>query len=157
MTRIIALIATAIIIISTSAVAGDYNSPRSKSSAKQRQDASSSNDIDIISINKAAKSSVRTAYSPVAIPTSDCMGAVSAGGQGQFFGFSLGGTTQSKPCNIREDAKIQLMLGNEDLAYLIHACQDKKIRELTRHTDDPCPNLKKKKTDKPTSRPTYRK
>lgn len=55
------------------------------------------------------------AYIPT--PTSDCMGSSGIGGQGQFFGFSFSSTTQSKPCNIREDAKIAMwVLGDEDLA-----------------------------------------
>lgn len=67
-----------------------------------------------------------TAYAPDIIPTSDCLGAVSLGGQGRFLGFSLGGTTQSKPCNVREFAKM-----NAKSRRLYHAimCQDSIMRK----------------------------
>ena len=67
-----------------------------------------------------------TAYAPDIIPTSDCLGAMSLGGQGRFLGFSLGGTTQSKPCNVREFAKM-----NAKSRRLYHAimCQDSIMRK----------------------------
>ncbi len=53
-------------------------------------------------------------------PTSDCMGSSGVGGQGGFWGFGISTTTQSKPCNIREDTKIAMwVLGDEELARKI--------------------------------------
>lgn len=57
--------------------------------------------ISDTTVNNLTKLPVSGAYAPTAIPTSDCLGSISAGGQGQFAGFSLGFTKQSKPCNIR--------------------------------------------------------
>jgi len=101
-----------------------------------------------------AKRVVKSASAPTVIPTSDCLGGASIGAQAKDWGLSFGGTRKSKPCNNREDAKIQLMMGNNYLAYLIHACKDKETRELTKYTNMPCPNLKKKTPKIP--RPTYR-
>ncbi len=62
------------------------------------------------------------ALGAVSIPvtTSDCMGSTGIGTQGQFFGLSLSRSTQSKPCNIREDTKIaELVLHDDVLARAI--------------------------------------
>jgi len=80
-----------------------------------------------------------SAYAPTVIATSDCLGSFSAGGQGQFFGFSLGGATQSKPCNIREFAK---MFINDPTVYKAILCQDKMVRKAIESTGGGCPDYK---------------
>lgn len=79
------------------------------------------------------KPSVKRAYAPVVIPTSDCLGAISAGGQGEFIGLTFGKTTQSNPCNVREFAKMNIH--NAELFYAIQ-CQDPIVREAFKVTGD---------------------
>lgn len=78
---------------------------------------------------------VAGADSPVNIPTSDCMGGVSAGGQGQYLGLSLGFSKQSKPCNIREYAK---MLSENPIVAKAILCQDKIVRDAYEIARQPC-------------------
>lgn len=78
---------------------------------------------------------VASANSPVNIPTSDCMGGVSAGGQGQYLGLSLGFSKQSKPCNIREYAK---MLSSNPVVAKAILCQDKIVRDAYEIAGQPC-------------------
>lgn len=78
---------------------------------------------------------VAGADSPINIPTSDCMGGISAGGQGQYLGLSLGFSKQSKPCNIREYAK--MLLGNPVVAKAI-LCQDKIVKDAYEIAGQPC-------------------
>lgn len=80
-----------------------------------------------------AENMVNTAYAPVVIATSDCLGSLSAGGQGSGIGLSFGGTTQSKPCNVREFAKMNI--GNISLFYAIQ-CQDPIVKEAFKVTGD---------------------
>lgn len=79
------------------------------------------------------KPSVKRAYAPVVIPTSDCLGAISAGGQGQFVGLTFGKTTQSNPCNVREFAKMNIH--DAELFYAIQ-CQDPIVKEAFKVTGD---------------------
>lgn len=110
------------------------NSSKSKSNAQQAQDASSKNKIEIGGDNfEAADIPVNTAYAPIVVATSDCLGSISAGGQGQFLGLTFGKTTQSKPCNVREFAKMNV--NNEKLFYTIQ-CQDPIVREAYKVTGD---------------------
>ena len=104
----------------------------SGSSSKQKQDASSENSIAIGGDSYiAAEIPANTAYAPVVIATSDCLGSLSAGGQGSGIGLSFGGTTQSKPCNVREFAKMNA--ANEVLFYAIQ-CQDPIVKEAFKVT-----------------------
>jgi len=104
------------------------NKSSNRNSTKQKQDASSSNNISVGSGDKTTinHKPAETAYAPIVIATSDCLGSVSAGGQGQFFGFTFGKTTESKPCNVRAFATLNVH--NEDLFYAIQ-CQDTIVRE----------------------------
>jgi len=97
-----------------------------------------------ISNDNRADFPVSTANAPMAISTSDCLGSVSAGGQGQFMGFSLGFSKQSKPCNIRAYAK---MFRHMPAVYNAILCQDDIVREAFRFTDYQCPEKPKKKKD----------
>lgn len=82
----------------------------------QHQDSQNLNNIQF----ENDKKTIASARVNVAPTTSDCMGSSGLGGQGQFFGFSFSSTTQSKPCNIREDTKIAMwVLKDEDLARKI--------------------------------------
>lgn len=78
---------------------------------------------------------VAGADSPVNIPTSDCMGGISAGGQGQYLGLSLGFSKQSKPCNIREYAK---MLSENPIVAKAILCQDKIVKDAYEIAGQPC-------------------
>lgn len=63
------------------------------------------------------------AFTHLPLTTSDCMGAAGLGGQGQLFGFSISSATQSRPCNIRENAKLAASFNDMELAFAI-LCQD---------------------------------
>ena len=90
------------------------SSPALAQVAAQQQD--SQNFIQFRSEQK----SVAPARAYVPITTSDCMGSSGLGVQDQFFGFSFSSTTQSRPCNIREDTKIAMyVLEDEELARKI--------------------------------------
>jgi hypothetical protein len=80
------------------------------------------------------------------------MGSSGIGGQGQFFGFSFSSTTQSKPCNIREDTKIAMwVLGDEELArkiflqgdYAGRAAHKKPGRRTCDYPTDECKRSKR--------------
>ena len=118
---------------SKSAVKDSGNSKSdSLSNSMQAQDASSDNTINIGGDNfEASYIPVNTAYAPTVIVTSDCLGSISAGGQGQFLGLTFGKTTQSKPCNVREFAKMNV--NNEGLFYAIQ-CQDPIVKEAFKVT-----------------------
>lgn len=85
----------------------------------------------------------------VPLTTSDCMGSSGLGGQGQFFGFSFSSTTQSKPCNIREDTKIAMyVLENEELARKIfmqgdYAKQTIQSTDVCKYPTDECKQSKR--------------
>jgi len=100
--------------------------------------------ISDTTVNNSTEIPVSSAYAPPAIPTSDCLGSVSAGGQGQFMGFSLGVTKQSKPCNIREYAK---MFRHMPTVYKAILCQDDIVKTAFEATDYACPTKPKKKKD----------
>jgi hypothetical protein len=116
-------------------VAGSY-SKTGDSNAQQ----SAVNSINII--KKEARNNVRTAYAPVTISTSDCLGSVSAGGQGQFAGFSLGLSKQSRPCNIREYSKMFMAIGDYEAANAI-LCQDKLVSKALDSIGKSCPKKEK--------------
>lgn len=109
----------------------------SRTSNKQKQDASSSNDISIGGDNfEAAKIPANTAYAPTVIATSDCLGSISAGGQGLDFGFSVGGTKESEPCNIREDAKLVAALTKDENLVKATLCQSDRVKEAYKVTGE---------------------
>ncbi len=68
------------------------------------------------------------AFTHLPLATSDCMGASGIGGQGQLFGFSVSSSTQSRPCNIRENAKLAASFNDMELAFAI-LCQDEVVKE----------------------------
>ena len=73
--------------------------------------------LNSIRIDSVKQHNVASARAYVPVTTSDCMGSHGINGQAPFWGFGLSTTTQSKPCNIREDTKIAMwVLGDEDLA-----------------------------------------
>lgn len=113
-----------------------------KNTAKQSQDASSSNAISIT--GDTYKAPVNSAFAPVILPTSDCLNAISAGGTGQFFGFSLGFSKVAKDCNRRADANQWTNMGFEDVAFA-RMCQDKKNRKAVESTGIVCPESDIKK------------
>jgi len=96
----------------------------------------SSNDLSISAVHEADEYPVNSAYAPIVVPTSDCLGSVSAGGQGAFWGGALGFTTQSKPCNIREFAK---MVSYDKNLYIAMLCQDKMFKKAKASIGKPCP------------------
>lgn len=122
--------ATIIALLSTNALAGG-NNPNNNVNIPIAA-AGSKNDINIDGDNYA-EIPANTAYAPTVIATSDCLGSLSAGGQGSGIGLSFGGTTQSKPCNVREFAKMNA--NNKDLFYAIQ-CQDPIVREAFKVTGD---------------------
>lgn len=123
--------------VNTNVNTSDFNSNKSNSTAKQSQDASSSNSIAIGGDNYQAAAAGAFAYSPV--PTSDCLGSAGVSGQWTKFGFGLGGTTQSKPCNVREFAKIMAAFGKPDISFAI-LCQDPIVKASVESTGQLCPN-----------------
>lgn len=111
----------------SSSNSGSKSKSGSLSNSMQAQDASSDNTINIGGDNfEASYIPVNTAYAPTVIATSDCLGSISAGGQGQFLGLTFGKTTQSKPCNVREFAKMNA--ADVELYYTIQ-CQDPIMKE----------------------------
>lgn len=86
--------------------------------ASQGQSATQGQNLNVITQYDAVKQHpIAGARAYIPAPTSDCMGSSGLGGQFQYFGFGISSTTQSKPCNIREDTKIAMwVLGDEDLA-----------------------------------------
>jgi hypothetical protein len=109
----------------------------SRTSNKQKQDASSSNDIAIGGDNYVeAENVVNTAYAPTVIATSDCLGSVSGGGMGTGFGASLGFTTNSNPCNIREDAKLVAALTKDENLVKATLCQSDRVKEAYKVTGE---------------------
>jgi len=126
----------------------NISSNKNKASARQNQDASSSNNI-VFKGAEAPYIPVNTAYAPYMGSTSDCLGSVSAGGQGQFFGGSLGFTTKSKPCNVREFAK---MVSYDKELYIAILCQDKSVKKAMESTGRLCPNSNAKKVAKANSK-----
>jgi hypothetical protein len=84
-------------------------------SQTQGQNSSQGQNLSTITqYNTVKQHPVAGARAYTAAPTSDCMGSSGVGGQGQFFGFSFSSTTQSKPCNIREDTKIAMWVLHDD-------------------------------------------
>ena len=79
---------------------------------------------------------VNTAYAPTVIATSDCLGSVSGGGMGTGFGASLGFTTNSNPCNIREDAKLVAALTNDENLVKATLCQSDRVKEAYKVTGE---------------------
>lgn len=119
----------------------NYNDSYSYSKSRQYQDASSSNTIEIEGDNHILPHlPPNSAYAPAVIPTSDCLGSFSAGGQGQFLGFSLGATTQSKPCNIREFSKIFEARKQPHIAFAI-LCQDNIVKTAIESMGEACPTF----------------
>lgn len=109
----------------------------SKTTNKQKQDASSANDISIGGDSFVeAYNPVNTAYAPTVIATSDCLGSISAGGQGNFLGLSFGKTTQSTPCNVREDAKTVAALVKDEALVKATLCQSKRVAEAYKVTGE---------------------
>lgn len=89
---------------------------------------------------------VSTAVAPSNISTSDCLGSISAGGQGQFAGFSLGFSKQSKPCNIRAYAS---QFPRYSSMWWGVMCQDSMIRKADKSTGGRnCPKAEKKSKPK---------
>lgn len=86
-------------------------------------------------VDNADNFPVSSAYSSLTRPTSDCMGSVSAGGQGQYFGLSLGFNKQSKECNIRAYAKI--FADYPEIAYRI-LCQSKYVKKALKDAGYDC-------------------
>ena len=85
------------------------------------------------------KQPVRSANAPTIVSTSDCLGSYSAGGQHQLLGLSLGGTKESKPCNIREFSKIYIAIGDYEAAHAV-LCQSKIIKDALQSINKPCPS-----------------
>jgi hypothetical protein len=109
----------------------------SRTSNKQKQDASSSNNIAIGGDSFVeAENVVNTAYAPTVIATSDCLGSVSGGGMGTGFGASLGFTTNSNPCNIREDAKLVAALTKDENLVKATLCQSDRVKEAYKVTGE---------------------
>ena len=64
---------------------------------------------------------VASAYAPSMSPSAQCMGVASGGLQVPAFGFSLGKSYESKPCNQRELVRVLHSL-NQDTAAIEVAC-----------------------------------
>lgn len=79
---------------------------------------------------------VETAYAPTVISTSDCLGSLSAGGQSSFWGATFGITTQSEPCNVREDAKVIASLVKDEALVKATLCQSDRVAEAYKVTGD---------------------
>lgn len=121
---------------SDSGVFGSGNSANAQIDAS-RTDNKQKNDISIGGDNYVeAENVVNTAYAPTVIATSDCLGSVSGGGMGTGFGASLGFTTNSKPCNIREDAKLVATLTKDESLVKATLCQSDRIREAYKVTGE---------------------
>lgn len=115
----------------------DASRTSNKQSTKQKTDASSDNAISIGGDNfEAAEIPVNTAYAPTVIATSDCLGSVSGGGQGSSFGATLGFTTNSEPCNIREDAKLVAALTKDENLVKATLCQSDRVKEAYKITGE---------------------
>ena len=141
MTKITILIAAAIIIVSTNAMALNINGQAQKVGVR----------ID----NSTHKNeAVSRAYAATILTTSDCLMGGSMGVQAEDFGISIGGTKKAKPCNWREIARLLLSMGYSELAYLTVACTDKEVKELSKNTKAPCPNLKIEKKKEACDYPT---
>ena len=111
------------------------NKLNSTNASNSRSKLSSNNNIMI----EGDSQPVRSSNAPTIISTSDCLGSYSAGGQGQFLGLSFGGTKESKPCNIREFAKMYIATGDYALANAI-LCQDKIVRKSIESIGKACPS-----------------
>lgn len=72
---------------------------------------------------------VETAYAPTVITTSDCLGSIAGGTQSKFWGATFGITTQSEPCNVREDAKVAASLVKDEFLVKATLCQSDRIAE----------------------------
>jgi len=115
------------------------NDSNSTSTSEVSNNTSDSNSIQIGGA-EAPDIPVNTAYAPLVISTSDCLGSLSVGGQGQFLGFSIGGTKQSKPCNIREYSKMFEARKQPDIAFAI-LCQDPIVKRAVETTGESCPSV----------------
>lgn len=117
----------------------DASRTSNKQSNKQstKTNTSDSNEINIGGAEYIeAKNPVNTAYAPTVIATSDCLGSVSGGGQGSSFGATLGFTTNSEPCNIREDAKLVAALTKDESLVKATLCQSDRVKEAYKVTGE---------------------
>ncbi len=117
-----------------------FNKSWSKSNARVRNNNKDINRINIGGdLYEESRIPVNTSYAPVVISTSDCLGSFSAGGQGQFLGLTVGGTTQSRPCNIREYSKMFEARNQPEIAFAI-LCQDRIVRKAVESAGKRCPS-----------------
>ena len=88
---------------------------------------------DIIFNGKETDLPVQRAYAPTMRSTSDCLAGNGLGVQTGLWGFSVGGTSQARPCNIRENIKLADSLGLHTLArnvMILTICEDKAFKDL---------------------------
>lgn len=86
--------------------------------------------IDVKNTTIEGKKQVARAFVKPTLVTSDCMGSSGFGAQGELFGVTLSSSTQSRPCNIRENIKLADSLGLEEFArhaMIAAICEDKAL------------------------------
>jgi len=110
-----------------------------KAKSNQKQDASSENTI----VYEAQEIPVSSAFAPAIVATSDCLGSIGGGVQGQFAGLTFGRSTQSKPCNIREFYKLFEARRQPKIAFAV-LCQDKIVRKAVADAGKKCPKKKER-------------
>lgn len=86
--------------------------------AQVRVDSSAAQRQDIIFAGKN-EANVARAFAIAPRPTSDCIQSMAAGAQGELFGLTFSGNSQSKPCNIRAYSEALRNMGREHLAFYV--------------------------------------
>jgi hypothetical protein len=75
-------------------------------------------------VDNEARNPVNTSTAPSMSPSAQCMGVATGGAQTFGFGFSLGKSYESKPCNQRELARMFYLIGKSDAAMKVLCSMD---------------------------------
>lgn len=147
-------LAVSITLVSFSAMASSNHNHNNNTNVNANLNAARSNVYvggDDISVSNSTRYSAKSATAGLVLATSDCLGSMSGGLQGAFAGATLGFTKQSKPCNVREFAK---MFYEDKEMYNAILCQDKTVRKARASIGKPCAAIAKKPWYKRNPKPT---
>jgi hypothetical protein len=117
----------------SSANAGAVNLTDTSNAVKTKTEVSISDDSSY-----SYKESAHSAYAPSFGVNNNCVGAISAGGQGLGFGFSVGGTVIDHDCVRRLDADFMATRLNDVEAARELLCQKADIRKAYAAIGKPC-------------------
>jgi len=118
-----------------SATSGANGNSSFNTNSNATTSAAQGNSISITGSSPGAQ----TAYAPNIYPTAPCMGSTSAGGQGSFFGFTVGTSWTDTDCSLREDVRtVSQVLGDQDTAREMFCQKNAAYRAAREAKGQPC-------------------